>query len=172
MQLSLPRQTFGTLATLTPVGSWAACLLREDDEDTGRGSLHGSHRSRYRELLQIGHQRRSNPRYLHAYHNLTKRAELMGRFTTANGQWNRSAKPFREVNPRIAVDQDVLEKNGFENMEQFLNWRWFRDSAVARFRPGISPNRHLQLVLRRPAQECYGQRWQRLLFGSPMVRTT
>lgn len=78
-------------------------------------------------LLQIGHQRRSNPRYMHAYHNLTQRAKLMGRFTTANGQWNRSAKPFREVNPRIAVDQEVLEKNGFENMEQFLNWRWFRD---------------------------------------------
>ncbi len=78
-------------------------------------------------LLQIGHQRRSNPRYLHAYHNLTMRAKLLGRFTTANGQWNRSAKPFREVNPRIAVDQVLLEENGFENMEQFLNWRWFRD---------------------------------------------
>jgi len=79
------------------------------------------------QLLQIGHQRRSNPRYLHAYHNLTMRAKLLGRYTTANGQWNRSAKPFREVNPRIAVDQAVLEENGFENMEQFLNWRWFRD---------------------------------------------
>ncbi len=78
------------------------------------------------QLLQIGHQRRSNPRYLHAYHNLIKRSELLGRFTTANGQWNRSAKPFREVNPRIAVPQDILEKAEFENMEEFLNWRWYR----------------------------------------------
>ena len=78
-------------------------------------------------LLQIGHQRRSNPRYLHAYHNLLNKAQLLGRYTTANAQWNRSTKPFRTVNPRIHVDQSILEKNGFKNMEQFLNWRWFRD---------------------------------------------
>ncbi len=78
-------------------------------------------------LLQIGHQRRSNPRYLHAYHNLLDNANLLGRYTTANAQWNRSAKPFRSVSPKIAVDQAVLEKNGFKDMEQFLNWRWYRD---------------------------------------------
>jgi predicted dehydrogenase len=78
-------------------------------------------------LLQIGHQRRSNPRYMHAYHNLLDNANLLGRYTTANAQWNRSAKPFRSVSPKIAVDQAVLEKNGFKNMEQFLNWRWFKD---------------------------------------------
>ncbi len=77
-------------------------------------------------LLQVGHQRRSNPRYLHAYYNLVKRAKLLGRFTTANGQWNRSAKEFTDVNSKIYVDQDILEKNEYESMEQFLNWRWFK----------------------------------------------
>ena len=44
-------------------------------------------------LLQIGHQRRSNPRYLHCYNKLLKEAGILGRITTINGQWNRSVQP-------------------------------------------------------------------------------
>ncbi|MHC4457509.1 MAG: Gfo/Idh/MocA family protein, partial [Planctomycetota bacterium] len=41
-------------------------------------------------LLQIGHQRRSNPRYLHCKEKLLNDARILGRITTINGQWNRS----------------------------------------------------------------------------------
>ena len=41
-------------------------------------------------LLQIGHQRRSNPRYIHCYQKLLGEAKLLGRIVTVNGQWNRA----------------------------------------------------------------------------------
>jgi predicted dehydrogenase len=41
-------------------------------------------------LLQIGHQRRSNPRYLHARDKIVRDARLLGRITNATGQWNRA----------------------------------------------------------------------------------
>jgi len=37
-------------------------------------------------LLQIGHQRRSNPRYIHCYEKLLKDAKIIGRLTTITGQ--------------------------------------------------------------------------------------
>jgi predicted dehydrogenase len=42
-------------------------------------------------LLQIGHQRRSNPRYVFCYENLIRGAKLLGQITAINGQWNRRA---------------------------------------------------------------------------------
>ena len=44
-------------------------------------------------LLQIGHQRRSNPRYLHCYNHLIQETRLLGRLTSVNGQWNRAVQP-------------------------------------------------------------------------------
>src|SRR6185295_19531484 len=44
-------------------------------------------------LLQIGHQRRSHPRYLHCYEKLLGEARLLGRIVTVNGQWNRAVSP-------------------------------------------------------------------------------
>src|ERR1043165_5003084 len=43
-----------------------------------------------KKLLQIGHQRRSNPRYLHARDRIVREAKLLGRITNASGQWNRA----------------------------------------------------------------------------------
>lgn len=40
-------------------------------------------------LLQIGSQRRSNPRYLHCYEKLLKNNKILGRIDAASGQWNR-----------------------------------------------------------------------------------
>ncbi len=77
-------------------------------------------------LLQIGHQRRSNPRYIHCYEKLIKEAGLLGRITTINGQWNRSAKPDLGYPEKLAIDQATLEKYGFKNMHQFMNWRWYK----------------------------------------------
>ena len=41
-------------------------------------------------LLQIGHQRRSNPRYLFALNRLVHDAKICGRLTAAQAQWNRA----------------------------------------------------------------------------------
>ena len=78
-------------------------------------------------LLQIGHQRRSNPRYLHAYHNLIKKAKLPGQFVGANAQWNRAVTADLTSPPRNAIAPDILKKYGYRDMHQFHNWRWFRD---------------------------------------------
>lgn len=77
-------------------------------------------------LLQIGHQRRSNPRYIHCYENLLKNAKLLGRITTVNGQWNRAARPLLGWPKKAEIEQPTLEKYGFESMQQFRNWRWFK----------------------------------------------
>jgi len=39
-------------------------------------------------LLQIGHQRRSNPRYRHCYDKIIQGAKMLGKITTVNGQWD------------------------------------------------------------------------------------
>ena len=79
-------------------------------------------------LLQIGHQRRSNPRYLHCYDKLIKEANLLGQMTAANGQWNRSkdSTEFQGWPEGQEIDKVTLEKYGFKSMEQFRNWRWFK----------------------------------------------
>jgi predicted dehydrogenase len=77
-------------------------------------------------LLQIGHQRRSNPRYIHCYEKLIKEAKLMGRITTVNGQWNRAARPDIGTPKKYVIDQATLEKYGFKDMDQFRNWRWYK----------------------------------------------
>ncbi len=77
-------------------------------------------------LLQIGHQRRSNPRYLHCYEKLLGEAMLLGRIVTAHGQWNRSVKPDNGWPQRYAIPDDRLKKYGFSSMQQFRNWRWYK----------------------------------------------
>jgi len=78
-------------------------------------------------LLQIGHQRRSNPRYLLAKHKLIDEADLPGRITHIYGQWNRStaASAPRGYPEKYPVDKAILAKYGYEDMFQFRNWRFF-----------------------------------------------
>lgn len=77
-------------------------------------------------LLQIGHQRRSNPRYRHAREKLIGEAHLLGRITNVNGQWNRAVSEDLGWPERYAMPGELLHKYGYENMHQFRNWRWFR----------------------------------------------
>jgi len=79
-------------------------------------------------LLQIGHQRRSNPRYLHCYDKLIKSAKILGRITTISGQWNRSKAACEDLGwpKKYPLEQAELEKYGFKSMEQFRNWRWYK----------------------------------------------
>lgn len=79
-------------------------------------------------LLQIGHQRRSNPRYIYCAEKLLREAKLLGRITTINGQWNRS-KAACEIQgwPKgTEIDTVMLTRYGYDSMEQFKNWRWYK----------------------------------------------
>jgi predicted dehydrogenase len=78
-------------------------------------------------LLQIGHQRRSNPRYLHALNNILNKAKIAGRITNINGQWNRAVSDDLGFPKRYEIPADTLQRYGFKDMHQFRNWRWFRE---------------------------------------------
>jgi predicted dehydrogenase len=79
-------------------------------------------------LLQIGHQRRSNPRYVYCHDKLLQQARLLGRITTVNGQWNRSCQACEDLSwPKGSdIDPATLKKYGFDSMQQFRNWRWYK----------------------------------------------
>lgn len=77
-------------------------------------------------LLQIGHQRRSNPRYLHCIDKILGEANILGRITTVNGQWNRSVQPQRGWPKGSDIDSRMLKRFGYESMRQFRNWRWYK----------------------------------------------
>ncbi len=77
-------------------------------------------------LLQIGHQRRSNPRYIHCQGNLLQSAAILGQITAVNGQSNHPARPDIGWSKRKELDQATLEKYGYESMHQFKNWMWYK----------------------------------------------
>jgi predicted dehydrogenase len=77
-------------------------------------------------LLQIGHQRRSNPRYIFCKDKLLKDASIIGKITTINGQWNRSVQLPRGFPQGKGIDEATLTKYGFKSMEQFRDWRWYK----------------------------------------------
>lgn len=80
-------------------------------------------------LLQIGHQRRSNPRYQHARERVINEAHLLGQITNINGQWNRSVSADLGWPEKYALSEAVLQKYGYANMHEFRNWRWFKKYA-------------------------------------------
>jgi len=78
-----------------------------------------------RKLLQIGHQRRSNPRYLHSLAMIEK-DNLLGRITHMYGQWNRVAPLELGWPKKHVLRADALKRYGYDTMERFRNWRWYR----------------------------------------------
>ncbi|MGB6221726.1 Gfo/Idh/MocA family protein [Haloferula sp.] len=83
-------------------------------------------------LCQIGHQRRSNPRYRYIFDQLINGNKICGQLTNINAQWNRSLGASQDIGGEklakgIIVEDEILNKYGFENMHQFLNWRTYRD---------------------------------------------
>jgi predicted dehydrogenase len=77
-------------------------------------------------LLQIGHQRRSNPRYLFTLNRLLREAKFCGRLTAAQGQWNRAVKEDFGWPKKYEMSASLLAKYGYKDMRQFRNWRWFK----------------------------------------------
>ncbi len=76
-------------------------------------------------LLQVGHQRRSNPRYIFMRDRLIREKRLLGQITHLYGQWNRSVKP--PLMPNLtAAEMEKITKAGYANKLEFANWRQFK----------------------------------------------
>jgi predicted dehydrogenase len=81
-------------------------------------------------LLQIGHQRRSNPNYRFAYNILLNKYKFLGRITNANAQWNRGVRQSQDISlsrglARL-ITKDILKRSEIDNPHEFRNWRWFK----------------------------------------------
>jgi predicted dehydrogenase len=76
-------------------------------------------------LLQIGHQRRSSPRYWHAL-KMIEKDKILGRLTHTYGQWNRARLYELGWPKKHTMSADTLKRYGYESMDQFRNWRWYR----------------------------------------------
>jgi predicted dehydrogenase len=76
-------------------------------------------------LLQIGHQRRSNPRYQFARNEIMHKLKVCGKITHAYGQWNRGVTV--PINAKLS-DEDLkaVADSGYKNQFEFLNWRFYR----------------------------------------------
>lgn len=77
-------------------------------------------------LLQIGHQRKSNPRYKYMHDVLIRDRQICGTFTNANAQWNRAVTKDLELPKNQPISQETLTKYGFKDAQQFMNWRWYK----------------------------------------------
>jgi predicted dehydrogenase len=79
-------------------------------------------------LCQIGHQRRSNPRYRYTLDQLINKNKICGQIVNINGQWNRAVNSSQDIafNKKLTIDPAILNKYGFADMNQFMNWRTFR----------------------------------------------
>jgi predicted dehydrogenase len=77
-------------------------------------------------LLQIGYQRRSNPRYQHAYRPLLKTAELPGQLTHVSAQCAHRVKEDLGWPKKFAIPDDQLRQYGYASMNEFRNWRFFK----------------------------------------------
>jgi len=77
-------------------------------------------------LLQIGHQRRSNPRYHHAINRMILENRLVGRVTQANAQWNRAKSDDLGWAKKLEIPAAKLAKYGYDSMQHFRNWRWYK----------------------------------------------
>ncbi len=82
-----------------------------------------------KKLLQIGHQRRSNPRYQHARDKIVRDARLLGRITNITGQWHRAVTDDFGTPKGAEMSPERLAKYGYANMHEFRNWRWFKKYA-------------------------------------------
>ncbi len=77
-------------------------------------------------LLQVGHQRRSNPRYIHAIDRLIHEKNILGRVNAIYAQWNRARSDMLGWPKQYTMDQSKLEKYGYASMTEFRNWRLFK----------------------------------------------
>lgn len=75
--------------------------------------------------VQIGYQRRSNPRYWHAVEILMRQEQLLGRVNHGRAVWN-MVDAWDDGRRLRGVAQDRLVASGFASLEELVNWRHFR----------------------------------------------
>lgn len=75
--------------------------------------------------LQIGHQRRYNPIYHHAYDLIQKGA--IGQITHVRAQWNRNSN-WRRALPKNPLSVN-LKKWGYKDLEHLINWRLYKEHS-------------------------------------------
>jgi predicted dehydrogenase len=73
-------------------------------------------------LLQIGYQRRSNPRYRHAHERLLGEMKLPGRIVQLATCWAQPPADDRGWPRRFPVADDVLKRHGYDSMARLRNW--------------------------------------------------
>lgn len=90
-------------------------------------------------LCQIGHQRRSNPRYRYVLNELIQKHNIFGPIINMNGQWNRALTSSQDIvygKPDNLPNADTLRRYGFDTgadkklseeelRHRFLNWRFY-----------------------------------------------
>lgn len=76
-------------------------------------------------LLQIGHQRRSNPLYRKA-REMIREKQALGQITHILGQWNRHKSLKFTWKEKFEIPVETLKKYGYETMDEFRNWRWYK----------------------------------------------
>lgn len=89
-------------------------------------------------LLQIGYQRRSNPRYRHVAEKLLGEADLPERLTHVNLQW---VFPWNEDigwPRRFEIPEATLNQYGYANMHEFRNWLWYPQYCAGPFPAFVS----------------------------------
>ena len=91
--------------------------------DSARQMVHAARETG--KLLQIGHQRRSEPGYYHAL-KLIEKDKILGRITHTFGQWNRAHLFELGYPKKRELDAETLKRYGYANMDEFRNWRWYR----------------------------------------------
>ena len=82
-----------------------------------------------KKLLQLGHQRRSNPRYQHARDKIVREGRMLGRITNIGGQWHRAVTDDFGFPANQGLSEAKLNQYGYASMHEFRNWRWFKKYA-------------------------------------------
>ena len=77
-------------------------------------------------LLQIGRQRRSNPRYINAIDGLLLKNKLLGRVMQGYAQWHRGISKDMGWPAKHAMSQKDLTRHGYDTMTRLRNWRWYK----------------------------------------------
>ena len=90
--------------------------------------------------LQIGLQRRSNPRYRFCCEKLIAQANLLNRITNISGQLHQG---IQDSAPKgwphgTDIDPTVLTEYGYASMDELVNWRRYKKYSVGPFAAAAS----------------------------------
>lgn len=81
--------------------------------------------------LQIGYQRRSNPRYLHAGKLLAQ--GLLGRITQVGARYGRAVREDLGWPKRQTIPDETLKQYGYASMHELRNWRHYKRCGCGPF---------------------------------------